>query len=218
MHHHKWGSFPGAIALGWLAVGCPQPADLENPDAYNKNPPGGPTGAGGSAAGSGTTAGAGGSGAPPNCESDCINKLFTVGSACAICHYANVPPDALSLGKLDLSPGYTARMRDKPAAHVDINFAPFPAGTCPSADLLINTTTPGESWLWKKVNGDQGTCGTRMPQPPATIGATQIACVKDYIECVAQKPIGGGSGGATGGAGGGAGGGGMAGGSGAGGT
>jgi hypothetical protein len=120
-------------------------------------------------------------------------------TSCALCHYADMPPDAPSQGKLDLSTGYTARMRDKPAAHVDPNFVPYPAGTCPSADLLINTATPAESWLWKKVNGDQGTCGQRMPSTGA-LKPGDLTCLKTYIECVAQKPIGGSGGsGGTGG-------------------
>lgn len=201
MHHHKWGSLRGAIALGLLAVGCPQPADLENPDAYNKSPPTGVSGAGGSAAGA-QTGGTGGT-SPPVCESMCINNLFTVGTSCALCHYADMPPDAPSQGKLDLSVGYTARMRDKPAAHVDPNFVPYPASMCPSGDLLINTAAPGESWLWKKVNGDQGTCGVRMPST-GVIKPGELTCVKAYIECVTQKAIGasGGTGGASGGTGG----------------
>lgn len=220
MHHHKWGSFRGAIALGLLAVGCPQPADLENPDAYNKTPP---NGAGGTA-GNGQSGGAGGGGAPPNCEVACVNTIFSSiqANGCKACHAG-----VAKLGGLDLSvPGYTARLKDQKAKHLDGDpnltgqEQPLPpSANCPQSDSLIDTSDPSKSWLWRKLNQDQDLCGSFMPIGKV-LPASDLACIKGYIECVAQKPIGGsgGAGGATAGTGGGGTGGGGTGGGGTGGT
>lgn len=179
----------GALALTLFAVGCPEPADLENV------PAGGGPGVGGSGtpiAGTGT-GGSGGGGAVV-CESACIDKLFTSDPlTCKLCH-----SNDLALGGLNLSTGYTARLKDQPSKHLDGMDPEMPlpasAGCMPAS--LINTANPGESWLWKKVNKLQGMCGDKMPQT-SEIKATDLACIKTYIECVAQKPItagGGGSG------------------------
>ncbi|HEY6078154.1 MAG TPA: hypothetical protein VIW29_05090, partial [Polyangiaceae bacterium] len=196
----------GAIAFSMFAVACPEPADLENPPP---NMTGGSSagGMGTTTAGQSTTGGGGG----VVCETPCIETLFTKGTKCTICHYKNDPPDAPSLGNLDLSTGYTARLKGIGAQHVDANFMPYPAGTCPTGDKLIDTANAAESWLWKKVNGGHGACGTAMPQPPTTLSAAEMMCVKAYVECVAGQPIGagsttGGTGGAAGGTGGAAGG------------
>jgi hypothetical protein len=120
------------------------------------------------------------------------------------------------LGGLDLSvPGYTARLKDQAAKHLDgdPNFTgqeqPLPpSANCPANDSLIDTGDPSKSWLWRKVNQDQDMCGSFMPLGKA-LPASDLACIKQYIECVAQKPIGGGSSGTGGGGAGGAGGGGA---------
>jgi hypothetical protein len=60
---------------------------------------------------------------------------------------------------------------------------PFAAGTCPTDDELIDVETPAESWLLKKVNGQQGACGMRMPVRP--LQAPDLTCVETYVNCVA---------------------------------
>ncbi len=207
MHHHKGGRVFGALALSLFAVGCPEAADLENPEAYNKYPPNGASGTGGSAAGSGQTGGTGGSSAQPNCEVACVNAIFqsVKANGCKACHAG-----ASKLGGLDLTvPGYTARLKDQAAKHLDGDpmttgqEKPFPpSANCPTNDMLIDTGDPSKSWLWRKVNQDQDLCGSFMPLGLA-LPAADLACIKTYVECVAQKPIGGGSGGTTGGSGGG---------------
>lgn len=178
----------GALALTLFAVGCPEPADLADVPAGP-----GPGGGSGPVGGSGPQGGSGGGG-PVVCETACIDKLFTTDPlTCKLCHSNDI-----ALGGLNLSTGYTARLKDQPAKHLDGMDPEMPlpasAGCMPAS--LINTANPGESWLWKKVNKLQGMCGDKMPQT-SEIKAADLACVKTYIECVAQKPItagGGGSG------------------------
>jgi hypothetical protein len=190
-----------AIAFSMFAVGCPEPADLENPPPNMTGGTGttATAGTGNTTAGTGTTGGTGG--VIPNCESDCIKKMFVMDvQPCKLCHGTGT-----ALGGLDLqSAGFTDRLKDKPAKHTDGMGPPeAPLPGCTSADLLINSAAPEASWLWKKVTGTQGAaCGTPMPQPPSTLTSTQTACVKTYIECVAGKPMAGGTGGSgTGGSG-----------------
>lgn len=185
LHAHRQSSWlasfvavAGAAAFALLSTGCPEPADLENPEQYPKR--GGASGgsasggsaSGGSAAGGGGSA-AGGGGNLAACETPC---MATVLETCAVCHSS-----AAKLGMLDLSPGYTARLKDKPATHSQISTA---NPTCPSGDSLINSASPEESWLLKKVSAAQGTCGDPMPAPSGLMGE-QLQCMKDYVSCVA---------------------------------
>jgi hypothetical protein len=193
----------GAISLSLFAIGCPEAADLENPPPNMTGGTGSTTaGTGPTTAGTGTggtgTGGTGGTGVV--CESACINKMFVTDlQPCKLCHGTDA-----HLGGLDLqSAGYTARLKNQPAQHLDgvsVPEAPLPASAmCGVGDKLIDVDNPGASWLWKKVSKDNGMCGTSMPQPPSTLTNDQMTCVKTYIECVAGKPITAGSG--TGGSG-----------------
>ncbi len=172
----------GTAALTLFSVGCPEPADLQNPEMFPK--PGGSgvsgsgtggTAAGGSAAG-GTAAGgtaAGGSAMGSSCESDC---MATVLKSCTICHGAS-----LKFAMLDLeAAGYTARLKDVPATHGDIMGTP----NCPASAKLIDSATPAESWLLKKVSSKEGDCGDPMPQGTGLTG-DNLKCVEDYVSCVA---------------------------------
>lgn len=175
----------GAGVLALFAVGCPEPADLQNPSAY---PP--PAGAGGTGTTGGT--GTGGSGTA-SCEIECVNKLFQKDMMpCLFCHTKD-----LKLGDLDLqSPGYTARLKDMPAQHTGFT---TPKTDCPPAAKLIDTANPANSWLLKKIHNEQKTCGSVMPQA-GTLTADQMKCLETYVACVAP---GGGTttgGAATGGA------------------
>lgn len=192
----------GAIAFSLFAVGCPEAADLENPPPTTGGTGATTAGTGSVTAGTGTggsSGGSGGSGAP-SCETACINKLFTsiTGPGCKICHSSDLKQSGLDLA----SPGYTARLSNVMAKHLDGDpmgtgaEKPLPNG-CPTGDMLIDTLDPSKSWLWKKVNKDQGTCGDKMPQT-TEIPASDLACVKTYVECVAGKPIVGGGTGGTG--------------------
>ncbi len=152
------GAVIGFSALALLATGCPEPGDLEDFNNATKFPAPAVV-------------------APPagSCETDCIKKLFQQDTTCKICHSA-----AAKLGKLDLeSSGVIERLKDQPFIHDGVD-----AGACPTGALLINTTTPAESWLLKKVTMEYGTCGGPMPPAPA-LGEAQVTCVRDFVNCVA---------------------------------
>jgi hypothetical protein len=108
---------------------------------------------------------------------------------------------------LDLeTPGVVGRLKDVPAKHSDLAPAMDPS-TCPTGDKLIDSANPDASWFLKKIKGQQGGCGTAMPQPPTTLTAAETMCLETFVSCVAGKALGGGSGGSgSGGSGGGSGG------------
>jgi hypothetical protein len=178
--------FPVALAL--FALGCPQPGDLENANAYPP-PPGGNT------AGTST----GGSGTMVNCETACLTAIIdATGTGCKTCHNAMV---MLDMGKLDMgSPGLSARLKDEQSQHKGIT---GDASGCPTGDKIIDSTKPANSWLLKKITNTQGNCGTVMPSTGA-LGAADQKCVTDFVYCVAggMAPGGGGSGSTSGGSGG----------------
>jgi hypothetical protein len=187
----------GAVVLALLGTGCPQPADLETPEVYCK--PGesivdmttglvtgcksggsGGTAAGGTAAGGtaagGTAAGGTGSADLSKCEVACMATVLT---KCTICHGNG----ALKYSDLDLqTPGYSARLKDKPAVHKDINGMAI--ATCASGDLLVNSQAPMDSWFLKKVASQDGECGDPMPQGTGLMG-DELTCVQTYVSCVA---------------------------------
>jgi hypothetical protein len=183
----------GASVLALFSVGCPGPADLTNPQDY-------PVSAAGttSAAGTATTAGTGtGGGAPAGdpCETACIKEMFqTSPNVCKLCHN-NM---GLKSAMLDLaSDGVTARLKNVPATHAELGTG-MTAADCPTGDKLIDTATPANSWLLKKIRGEQGNCGGVMPAGGAT--PAQKTCVEAYVACVAPggaAPSGGTSSGGT---------------------
>jgi hypothetical protein len=167
------GAAAAAGVLALFATGCPEPADLENPQQYLK-----PEVA-----------------ADDPCELECVKNIFTVSQlGCKLCHNNTT----LTSSQLDLvSKGVTARLRDVPSKHLDITMPPTP-GDCPTGDKLIDVANPGNSWLLKKIKGEQKTCGTIMPT--TSLNATDMACMETYISCVAGgKPLVGGGGGSGGG-------------------
>jgi hypothetical protein len=81
-------------------------------------------------------------------------------------------------------------LKDVPAKHTDIVFMGAIGSMvpgCPVGDKLVDTQAPANSWLLKKVNNQQGTCGTQMPQPPTTLRPDELACVAQYVYCVAGQ-------------------------------
>jgi hypothetical protein len=137
---------------------------------------------------SGSEDGSGNNG-PSACETECVKKVFTGSAAsCKLCHTSQSTNDGgLQSSNLDLqSPNVTARLKDVPAQHLDIP-ATTPTVMCPTGDLLIDSAAPQNSWLLKKLMGQQGTCGTKMPQPPTNLTAAEIACMQTYIFCVAGQ-------------------------------
>jgi hypothetical protein len=160
-------SFVGACAalLSFFAVGCPQPGDLENAEAYPADPsvPKAGSNGGGSGGMSGGTA----------CEDTaCVKEVLTT---CNGCH------GAAKLGKLDLqSAGVASRLKDVASAHD----SPGPGAQCPTGDKLVDSANVAESWLLKKITGQQGTCGTKMPAEG--LEGAQLQCMKDFVSCVAN--------------------------------
>jgi len=170
----------GAISL--LAAGCPAPADLADAQLYPL-----PVGSGGSGS-------SGGSGAAMNCETACVTKIFK--DQCSACHSM-----AAKLGDLDLlSLGVTARLKDEPAKHTVLMDPKRTDAVCVPGAPLINSNNPAESWLLKKINGQQGTCGDLMPS--TKLAADNIACLTTYATCVGGGAGGSGSGGMASGSGG----------------
>jgi hypothetical protein len=170
------GAAAGGALLVLLASGCPEPADLQNAQLYDKP-------------GFSSSGGSGGA-AGPSCEVACVNDIFqTQPTLCKLCH-----GPALKSSKLDLAaPGYTARLKNVPAVHGDL---PKDKATCTGGDKLIDTTTPANSWLLKKIEGTQGTCGDAMPNS-GMLTPDQKKCLETYVACVAGGPIGGGTAGST---------------------
>ena len=113
------------------------------------------------------------------CSTQCSEQIFSAFSSCKLCH-----SNALKLGELDLeSPGRAARLKDTPAKHVQISVA---GAQCPVGDLLIDSANVGESWILKKLNGTQGTCGDRMPAG-STLSPDQLSCMTAWVACVAEQ-------------------------------
>lgn len=166
----------GGVVMLFCSAGCPMPADLEDIPAG-----GGP----------GFSTNVAGSAGSASCESACIHRMFTVDQQpCKFCHFASKPPTDIPLGGLDLeSPDRTGRLLNVPYKHTDIPaLSPM---MCDAPELLIDPTDPARSWLWKKINTTTPiTCGDHMPQT-GVITAAQVACIKQYIECVTGKPIAG---------------------------
>src|SRR4051812_1561622 len=76
------GAGGGAGLLAFLALGCPEGADLD-PGNYTK--PG--YGTGGTGAGGGSTAGSTAGGNTASCDTACIKDIFqTNGTLCKLCH------------------------------------------------------------------------------------------------------------------------------------
>jgi hypothetical protein len=129
----------------------------------------------------GTTAGVGAQEAD-RCETQCFHNIVNaVGNGCKTCHSAYIK---LDMGTLDLgSPGVSARLKDAPAQHKGVT---GDTGGCPQGDKLIDSAHPENSWLARKILGQQGTCGTVMPSTGALSLADQV-CMVTYVNCVAAR-------------------------------
>ena len=153
---------------------------------------GGTAGSGGKASSAGgqpsNAAGSGGgsasnAGSSP-CETQCVQKILSGPTKCALCHQGQPSPNGLQSSGLDLqSPNVTARLKDVLSKHTDL---PPPNNICPTGDRLIDSSNPEQSWLLKKLKGQQGTCGDRMPQT-GVIPAADLACLETYVYCVAAQ-------------------------------
>lgn len=144
-------------------------------------------GTAGTTGGTAGTAGGGSAGAPPTCGYAAI-----IQNSCALtaCH-----DTMYNRAELDFkTPGYEQRIVNAPATFTEIT-CPDPAGgvlpvpcmpaSCPQGALLINTTTPSESWMLKKLQGVHGDCGDAMPLPPGKVTAEEKACLESWIHYLA---------------------------------
>jgi hypothetical protein len=192
----------GILAFALLLVGCTAVVDDKTPPDMMAT--------GGSA---GNSAGATSSNAgSANCdEAPCVAQVFGA-TRCAICHQSKgMDMGGLKAAGLDLqSPNPSTRLRGVPATHGEL---PMGKDTgCPTGDFLVDMSNAADSWLWKKINGQQGTCGDSMPPPGVPFSSTDSACIETYIECLTGMPLtpvvggGVGSAGTASGGGGGAGG------------
>lgn len=123
--------------------------------------------------------GAGG-GTAAACEVDCIKDLFQKQFVCKVCHSKGAAQT--TGGGLDLeSDGFTSRLKDKSAKHEGMG---VDKANCPVGDKLIDSASPAESWLLKKINNAQGMCGKVMP-PSGSLMPAQKSCIETYITCAA---------------------------------
>ncbi len=120
------------------------------------------------------SAGTAGMSAGVACEEvECVKPLLL---ECNGCHGAGV-----ALGKLDLgSPNVASRLKDVAAMHD----SPGMGAQCPTGDKLVNSANVAESWLLKKINGEQGNCGTVMPSTGKLNGA-DLTCMQAFVTCIA---------------------------------
>ncbi len=176
----------GATVLTLFALGCPEPADLQDPNSFPRPMT--------STAGASATGGSGGSTA--SCETPCLIKIFTDGlTSCKLCHSKD--PAGLHQAGLDLeSPNVSARLKDVVATHGDIMGGP--TADCGMGNKLIDTAAPANSWLLKKIKGQQGTCGTAMPQSPPLLMGADLACIETFVSCLAPGGAAATTGGAAG--------------------
>ena len=117
---------------------------------------------------------------------DVEKDLFAKSCTSSLCH-----DDTDGGGKLNLlSPGVAARLVGVPSSD----------GSCGSR-LLIDPTTPEQSFLLEKLTSSTPACGERMPNGPTPLPAAQIECVKVWIYGLVGSGNDSGSGGAAGGGG-----------------
>jgi hypothetical protein len=160
----------GALGLGALVTLAGCPANLDNPQRFED----------------------GGNAPPADNIPSCLVPIFSKSvppGKCAGngCHSAG---GTLELGgDLDLtSPGVTQRLVNANATHAG---ADMDGGGCPPAKL-IDTATPMNSWLLKKINGAQGSCGSTMPQV-GSLTPAEKACITQYVMDAASSAGGTGS-------------------------
>jgi hypothetical protein len=172
------------------------------------------TGGGGGSAGTGGAAAAGTAGVPmggtggsglsgytPLCD---LQVALSKSCARTGCHSALDHYGGLDLSSLQ---GIAAQVVDQPAMHTDINcaapgmpyractseeLAPYCSGSAAVSTLFVDTQNPENSWMLKKLRGEQGECGDAMPLPPgdsATNGWNEARrlCIEDFIYYLAGQ-------------------------------
>lgn len=137
---------------------------------------GGTTDTGGTpAATGGTPAATGGTpstGGAPAAPPDCVAAVFA--AKCTSCHGMATAP---FFGGLDLSGDFVPRLLDKNATYMTV----VDMSACVPGTKLIDSNTPSNSWLLKKINAEQGTCGTAMPQV-GVLSADEKTCLQNWVQ------------------------------------
>lgn len=190
-----------SLTLILTQSGCPQGAELENPDAWAGRFSTGAT----AGTGTGATGGSAGTGmtgpvldfATVNCAASLLKPTGSTGIASAdflnascaksFCHGANF------VVGVDLRPdsGFAVRTLDVNAMHAgipcpdDITMECIPA-SCPATGTakLINSADATASWMLTKVHDGQGDCGERMPDTKG-LNADQDACLTAIVNATA---------------------------------
>lgn len=117
----------------------------------------------------------------PRCESECLNSIIYAPAGCKLCHSPTLKSSGLDLE----SSGLTERLKDIRAKHDDRR-SPILESDCARNDKLIDTLDIEASWLLKKIRGQQGNCGTPMPQV-GSLTDLEKACMAEYVTCVAGR-------------------------------
>ena len=151
----------GTVGLLGLA-GCP--ASLEDPGRFDQDPAAG--------GGMGMTSPA------LAVPTTCLEAVFKKNTCLLVgCHASKSPAAGLDLQ----AAGVNARLVNIVATHGD---ATMPEA-CPKGDKLIDTATPANSWLLKKLTkADEVMCGAKMPIGN-TLSPDDMACVQKYVTDVA---------------------------------
>jgi hypothetical protein len=113
-----------------------------------------------------------------SCYSACAEQILRATVGCKLCHGTAVK----LAGDLDLeSLGRIKRLKDVPAQHPGLRVG---QEECPQGDKLIDSVNVNQSWMLKKIRGQQGNCGEQDPLG-THLSETELACLTSYIECIA---------------------------------
>jgi len=98
-----------------------------------------------------------------------------LGARCgdSACHDAVEPESNLDL----VSPGVALRLRNVPATRC-------------AGRLRVDPADPDGSFLLEKLGRDDPECGDRMPLLAVPLSAPTIACVREWVESIAQTDAG----------------------------
>jgi len=80
------------------------------------------------------------------------------------------------------------RMFNQPASYDDGFGTGTKSANCPTTPAkLIDSLTPADSWVLKKITGEQGMCGGGMPAMGGITNATTKKCFQDWIMNIATN-------------------------------
>ncbi|MGZ5425339.1 MAG: hypothetical protein ACXWH4_12340 [Candidatus Aminicenantales bacterium] len=112
-------------------------------------------------------AGAAGARAQDKIPGDVVSLLH---KRCAVCHKGKFPPQGLSWEPAKIAAAINASSREVPDMKI------------------IDTASPESSYMLKKVRGESGIKGTRMP-PPRALVAEEIKVLETWIQGLKKFPV-----------------------------